>query len=97
LGDLTKLHKYYCNYGHACVSYFGDMNILGRFSKRNEIVLFLESICEGILFVTLGFLLLIDFKITALFIFILGFSIHFILDILEIHSYICKHRCIPNA
>jgi hypothetical protein len=96
LGDFIQLHTFFCNNGYSCKYYFNDSNILYRISKRKELVIFTESILEGLFFVFIYFLLfstIKNFQINWFIIFCIGFSLHILFELIGIHRLFCKYRC----
>ena len=83
LGYYIKIQDYYCN---SCVK-----NSKSQVSPQG---LFIESILEGGVFIILGFLL--DFFIENRWwlIFLLGFSLHILAELVGVHKYFCNNRCI---
>ena len=93
IGDFVQLHTFYCNYGYACSYYFGKNNILHRISERKEVVILIESILEGILFILICLLVFFFFHRKWYWFFIIGFLIHLSFEKLGIHSLFCKYQC----
>lgn len=93
-GYFLKIHDYYCKYG--CRKYDCSDNNKNAHAKRNELVLTGESILEGVAFIILGSLLTLFIKSKVVMYFILGFGIHIISEIIGLHSYFCRERCISS-
>jgi len=95
LGDFIQLHTFFCNYGYACTYYFGKDNILHRISDRKEIVIIIESILEGFLFMLFCGIAILAFgkKWVRYWIFFIGFFIHYLFEKIGIHRLFCKYRC----
>jgi hypothetical protein len=93
LGDFIQLHTFFCNYGYACTYYFGGNSILYRISERKEIVLFIESILEGFLFLLLLLCFFLFSERKWYWILFIGFFIHIFFEIFGIHRFFCKYRC----
>lgn len=93
LGDFIQLHTFFCNYGYACNYYFGKDNILHRISERREIVILIESILEGFLFLFIYFFLFSVLSKKWYWIFYIGFFIHYAFEKIGVHHLFCKYRC----
>ena len=95
LGNFIQLHTFFCNYGYACTYYFGGNSILHRISERKEVVILIESILEGFLFLLLCFFLfsVVSFERKWYWILFIGFFIHIFMEKIGIHSLFCKYRC----
>jgi len=74
------LHNYFCNHN----------------KKKENHILFIESLIEGFLFVLIGSLLLLLLKKNKflLSLFIIGFLLHLFNNMNGIHSYFCSHTFI---
>lgn len=94
LGDLLQIHTYYCNYGYSChPTSSSHVNLISSIPFAQ---LLLECIGEGILFVILGTILSVssylkDSKVSL--IFIMGFSLHTIFELMGTHKLFCKNHC----
>ena len=79
------LHDYYCKYGEACAQLYNERT-------ENKYIL-VESLLEGVIFVIIGFILFkwVSNRIYA--IFILGFILHAINEMIGLHTYFCENRC----
>jgi len=87
-GYIFNLHSYYCKYGNACIN--------KTTSNSTEINVVIESLFEGILFIVLGYLLLISSylqKNKAFMFFCIGLSLHILFELLGIHNIFCRERC----
>lgn len=87
LGYLLNIHSLYCKYGYACKQYTKTTAIYSNY-------LVPESIGEGILYLLFGIILgkLILNKVVV--VFIIGFLLHLMFEILPIHRLFCKKRCL---
>jgi hypothetical protein len=86
LGYLFNIHKWYCVYGNACISY-----------KNKNVTytpwLWLECIGEGILYVLMGNIIGTFIPWLGIVFFVIGALLHIIFEYLTVHSYFCKYRC----
>ena len=87
LGYLLNIHSLYCKYGYACKQYTKTTAIYSNY-------LVPESIGEGILYLLFGIILgkLLLNKVVV--VFIIGFLLHLMFEILPIHRLFCKKRCL---
>ncbi len=86
------LHKYYCIYGNACQNIGLVRPSTG--SKCNPYII-IESIGEGLLYLLLGYIMIIYGKLNKWFaVFSIGFMLHLLFDISGIHQYYCNFICI---
>jgi hypothetical protein len=94
-GDFIQLHTFYCNYGYACTYYFGKDNILHYFSDRKEVVILIESILEGFIFLFLGLFMFsfLNFERKWYWFLLFGFFLHIFFEKIGIHRLFCKYRC----
>jgi len=99
MGWIFSLQSLYCNYGNACVRTTGDDKIYWA----DETFIIPESILEGVLYVTVGWLLFslsFPLGINKLFwwkwtiLFVSGVIIHFLAEWMGIHGLYCKYKCI---
>lgn len=79
LGYMLNIQTFYCNYGNACKS----KNKGKKIAKYS----FSECIIEGLLYLFIGTTITYNS-------FIIGFSLHFIFELLNIHKYFCNTHCI---
>lgn len=98
-GDFIQLHTFYCNYGYACRYYFGKDNILHYFSDKKEVVILIESILEGFVFLFLGLLLFsfLCFERKWYWFFLFGYFLHIFFEKIGIHQLFCKYRCSASS
>lgn len=77
LGYFLYIHNYYCK-----------CNIVNNY-------ILIESLLEGFIFLLLAFIILsnIDIENKFILIFLLGFIIHIIAEIIGIHTFYCKTFC----
>jgi len=77
------VHDYYCKYGDACIQLYIEH------TKNKHIIL--ESFLEGCVFIIVGEIV---FKIIPIRdeIFIIGFSLYSVSEIIGLHNYFCKNR-----
>lgn len=97
LAYYLGLHSWYCKNGYSCkFIYNSDTNINNnnnkKISKNNYILV--ESIGEGILFLLVGLLFKNIITNKYLIIFLIGFILHMIFELIGIHKYFCLVRCI---
>ncbi len=90
-GYLLNIHTLYCNYGFACNNFKNPIKKHAFYSSN----LILESLIEGLLFLSLGFIIIsIDKNINKLLlVFIIGILLHIISEKIGIHHLFCKLRC----
>jgi hypothetical protein len=95
-GYILGIHAYYCNHGYSC-NKIKNMQLLNiPLLNKNSNKLFQligESIIEGIIFVVFGKIINIFIRYKLLSIFIIGFILHILAEIVGIHSFFCSHRC----
>lgn len=94
LGFYLGLQSFYCNYGVECSKRENNTNLE---AVRPS---FFENLLEGIVFVLFGcilrniFLILLKYGNNIYLIsFFTGFFLHFISDMVGIHSFFCKYYC----
>ena len=114
LGYLLGIHDVYCNQGRACVK-INSTNSTTSTSSTNSTKkqkykatnkhLFLESILEGLWFLTIGGVLMMSTgekkhkKNTLLFfvfIFLAGGFTHLLAEFVGIHDYFCENNCLAS-
>jgi len=83
LGYYLKIQDYYCA---TCLK---DSK-----SYTTKRLLFGESILEGGVFVILGTLLKVFIENRWILMFLLGFLLHIIAELVGLHTYFCKNRCV---
>jgi hypothetical protein len=83
LGYFFGIHSLYCK--------FHNLEI----KKVQILKLFLESFLEGFLFL-IGGLLLTKIKVKLKVIFIIGFILHIVFEMLGIHKSFINQRCLKN-
>lgn len=90
LAYYLGLHSWYCNNGYRCkIINNSDTN-----AKLNENkYIFIESIGEGILFLLVAMILNNVINNKYLIIFLIGFILHMIFELIGIHKYFCLVRC----
>ena len=81
LGYFLGIHNLYCKFHHL------------EIKKVELLTLFVESILEGFLFLIGGLLLSKIDIINSFIIFIIGFVLHIIFEILGIHKTFINDRC----
>ena len=87
IGNLSGIHNYYCKYGckrNDTAIYTGTMQ---------PMQLFIESILEGIAFLSFGIVINRYLKHTISNVFLTGVLLHIISEILGIHEIFCKMNC----
>ena len=91
-GYYLNIHTYYCNHGDACMRTPSTWSTAR--SKNNPRQLIFESIIEGIAYVVGGFIC--SFLISNMYVsvFIVGIAMHILAELLGIHRFFCKNRCI---
>jgi hypothetical protein len=97
-GYMLGIHAYYCKHGYLCnkIKYKQLLNtqILNIQKTSNQLFQLIgESIIEGIIFVVFGKIISIFIRYKLFAIFIIGFILHILAEIVGIHSYFCSHRC----
>ena len=88
-GYYLFLHTYYCNNGYSCIRNTKN-NLKAETTTK---MLFIESLLEGAGFVFIGWVLSSFTKNWLLTIFIIGFLLHILFELLNIHKYFCDTRC----
>jgi hypothetical protein len=84
LASILQFHTLYCKNGNACESY--------HYSKENDKNIIRNSCYESLLFLLCGTLL--SYFIPKSFVFfILGFSLHIIFEITNLHRQWCNENC----
>ena len=94
-GYYLNIHTYYCNHGDACTrthSVASSNNIL--IAKNNPRQLIFESIIEGIAYVVGGFICSYLISNMYVSVFIIGIAMHILAELLGIHRFFCKNRCV---
>ena len=93
-GYYLNIHTYYCNYGDACTRTRNGNNNNILISTNKPIQLIFESIIEGIAYVVCGFIC--SFLISNMYVsvFIVGIAMHILAELLGIHRFFCKNRCV---
>ena len=90
-GYLLSIHTLYCNYGDACTK----RNKTVQYKKSvYSNVLLIESIMEGIVYVFLGIILGSFITNKIIIYFTIGCALHLISEILQLHYYFCRKRCL---
>ena len=96
LGHYLNLHTYYCNNGYACKSIMGShlSSVIGKRSIISNLDIITESFFEGIVFIFIG-RFINNFLVTNQFLlfFLIGFTLHILSEILDIHTFFCNNRC----
>ena len=92
LSYYIGIQTFYCNHGYACKKLSHNDT---KYVATNT-TLFIESLLEGLWFLTAG---AIVFKLVGklkpfIVIFLIGFFTHLLSEKMEIHKYFCKHNCI---
>jgi len=90
LGYFTGIHNYYCFYGYACKKQEREKQQLQQLTNTKNLLL--ESILEGIWFLTCILLLKSYISPIPLLIFIIGSFTHILAEYVGVHHYFC-HRC----
>ncbi len=85
---LIGFFKHYISYYNGIHNYYCNHNL-----KKRNILIFIESLIEGIIFICLGSFLLLLFKTNRfiLCLFIIGFFLHIFNDINKLHYYFCNY------
>lgn len=93
LSYYAGIQTFYCNYGYACKKITHDG--VSRYTATNN-TLFIESLLEGLWFLTIGTIIFSSIRKIKPFIviFMIGFFTHFLSEKMQIHKYFCKHNCI---
>ena len=76
------------------------LNIHSYYCKNcnyNFIYLFIDSICEGLLFLFIGYILSLFIHQKIIIFFIIGFCLHIVFEWLGIHKWFCKNRCFNHV
>jgi hypothetical protein len=94
LGYLLNIHTFYCNNGYACSKINKNLGSVRFIAVTDRITLFLESIIEGIIFLGIGWVLSFFTSYRLLIIFLIGFLLHIISELLYIHDTFCNTKCI---
>ena len=99
-GDVLGLHTYYCNNGDACTncdSDTSDSETSKKVSNRTNLMILIECIGEGGLFYFVGSALYTFvpyfLKHRLLSVFLIGFSLHIVFELVGFHYLFCKYRC----
>ena len=87
-GYLFYLHALYCNYGYAC-----NKSTQYKKSKYSNILIF-ESLIEGIMYVFLGIILGLIVKNQYIIYFTIGWILHLMSELLQLHDCFCRKRCV---
>ena len=101
-GDVLGIHTYYCNNGHACTACDNNnetclSDTSKKVSNRTNLMILIECIGEGGLFYLVGTALytfvpyLTKHKLITMF--LIGFSLHTVFELLGFHYLFCKYRC----
>ena len=94
-GYYLNIHTYYCNHGDACMRMRnGNNNNNVLISKNKPTQLIFESIIEGLAYIVGG--VICSFLIPNIYvsIFIVGIAMHILAELLGIHRFFCKNRCV---
>lgn len=87
IGNLSGIHNYYCKY----VCKRNDTAIYTVTMQSTQ--LFIESILEGIAFLSFGIVINRYFKHTIINVFLTGVLLHIISEIIGLHEIFCKMNC----
>jgi hypothetical protein len=90
MGYYIGIQTYYCNNGSTCNKYKIDKQVAIPFH------LLLFSVIEGFMFIILFSLLSFIFNLQTfnyLILFIIGFILHIVADIIGIHKLFCYYSC----
>ena len=90
LAFYTGIHKYYCNSGHSCKTLFTDSRV-ASFSP-----IFLQSIVEGLFYLTSVFVLPGSLNSRLVYIFVMTIISHIVSDKLGIYKYYCLKNCVQK-
>ena len=94
-GYYLNIHTYYCNHGDACMRMRnGNNNNNVLISKNKPVQLLFESIIEGIAYIVGGFICSFFIPNIYVSVFIIGIAMHILAELLGIHRFFCKNRCI---
>lgn len=94
LGYFTGIHNYYCLYGEAYQIELEEQKNKNENNKcKNTIILFQESVLEGLWFMICILLLRPYFPSMAVIVFIVGVVSHILTENIGIHREFCKKRC----
>ena len=92
LSYYIGIQTFFCNYGYACkkISHTNSAYIA---TNKN---LFIESLLEGLWFLTIGsFIFGFIGKLKPFIVmFFIGFFTHLLCEKIKIHKYFCLHNCI---
>jgi hypothetical protein len=90
LGYFTGIHNYYCFYGYACKNQEKQPYPHPHLSNTKNLLL--ESILEGVWFITCILLLKSYISPVPLLIFLIGSFTHILAEYVGVHHYFCD-RC----
>jgi hypothetical protein len=109
LGYYTGIHDYYCNNGYACkkATKCGTTKCGATkcettkcgatkcgFKRATGCNIILESVLEGVVFVIVGSLFsrVVSDKLCD--VFLVGVFLHVVSEIIGLHNYFCRERCV---
>ena len=102
LSYYLGLHSWYCNNGYACINANTNKNTnkntnINKKETNNKKAInnyiLIESIGEGILFLLVATVLNSALTNKYLIVFLIGFILHTIFELLGIHKYFCLISC----
>ena len=99
MGWVFGLQTYYCKYGNACNKNNSNSKRIFSFSNNKYLShgfqIWIESILEGFVFLLVGILFysFIKMKYDYIFVFLTGFGLHILFEIVGIHKYFCLYQC----
>ena len=112
MGYFLHIHDYYCNVCNKANRITKNNVLLTNVyayayvSNSSLLELIFESCLEGTLFILLGMFAISAIGVSILnknnnknkwiFLFLIGFSLHYISDFVGIHDLFCKYRCVKS-
>jgi hypothetical protein len=93
LSYYVGIQTFFCNHGYACKKLSRSDNTY--LATNNN--LFIESLLEGLWFLTIGSIVFNSIGKVKPFIvmFFIGFFTHLLCEKIKIHKYFCRHNCQP--
>jgi len=92
LSYYVGIQTFFCNHGYACKKLSHSNNTYIATNSN----LFIESLLEGLWFLTIGSIVFSSIGKVKPFIvmFFIGFFTHLLCEKIKIHKYFCRHNCI---
>jgi hypothetical protein len=93
LSYYVGIQTFFCNHGYACKKISHSNNTYTATNNN----LFIESLLEGLWFLTIGSIVFSFIGKVKPFIamFFIGFFTHLLCEKIKIHKYFCRHNCQP--